>query len=42
VRTGNTQSKTIMVEPGRNTYVLANFPGDELVGEIVVSNEVTH
>ena len=38
-RTGNAQSKTILVEPGRNTYVLANFPGDELVGEIVVSNE---
>jgi hypothetical protein len=38
-RIGNAQSKTIMVEPGRNTYVLANFPSDELVGEIVVSNE---
>jgi hypothetical protein len=38
VRTGSVQSKTIVVESGRNTYVLANFPGDELVGEIVVSN----
>jgi len=39
VRTGNQYSRTIAVEPGRNTYVLANFPGDELVGSIVVSNE---
>ena len=38
-RVGNVQSKTIRVEPGRNTYVLANFPGNELVGEMVVSNE---
>ena len=39
VRNGNQHSRTIVVEPGRNTYVLANFPGDELVGNIVVSNE---
>ena len=39
-RIGSAQSKTIRVEPGRNTYVLANYPGDELVGEIVVSNEL--
>jgi len=39
VRTGSQHSRTIVVEPGRNTYVLANFPGDELVGSIVVSNE---
>ena len=39
VRTGNEHSRTIVVEPGRNTYLLANFPGDELVGSIVVSNE---
>ena len=39
VRMGNEQSRTIVVEPGRNTYVLANFPGGELVGDIVVSNE---
>ena len=39
VRVGNEHSRTIVVEPGRNTYVLANFPGDELVGRIVVSNE---
>ena len=39
VRTGSEQSKTIRVEPGGNTYVLANFPDGELVGEIVVSNE---
>jgi len=39
VRIGDEQSRTIVVEPGRNTYVLANFPGGELVGNIVVSNE---
>jgi len=39
IRTGSARSKTIRVEPGYNTYVLAHFPGDELVGEIVVSNE---
>ena len=39
VRTGNSQSTSIKVAPGRNTYVLANFPGDDLVGEIVVNNE---
>ena len=38
-RIGNERNKTIRVEPGRNTYVLVNFPGDELVGDIVVSNE---
>ena len=38
-RTGSEHSRTIVVESGRNTYVLANFPGDELVGNIVVSNE---
>jgi len=40
VRAGGAQSKMIRVEPGRNTYVLANFPRDELVGNIVVSNEL--
>jgi hypothetical protein len=39
IRTGSARSKAIRVEPGCNTYVLANFPSDELVGEIVVSNE---
>jgi len=39
VRVGSQHSRTIVVEPGRNTYVLANFPGNELVGSIVVSNE---
>ena len=39
-RIGSVQSRRIVVEPGRNTYVLANFPGNELVGEIVVSNEL--
>ena len=39
-RTGSARSKTILVEPGRNTYVLANFPSSELVGDIVVSNEL--
>jgi hypothetical protein len=39
VRIGSARSKTIVVEPGRNTYVLANFPTEELAGEILVSNE---
>ena len=39
VRVGSAQSKTIRVDSGRNTYVLVNFPENELVGEIVVSNE---
>ncbi len=30
--------KSIRVDAGRNTYVLAHFPGRSLVGEIVVSN----
>lgn len=36
---GLEHSRTVRVESGRNTYVLANFPGERLVGEIVVSNE---
>jgi hypothetical protein len=39
VSVGSEQSRTISVEPGRNTYVLANFPCNELVGSIAVSNE---
>jgi len=39
VRIGSEHSRMIVVEPGRNTYVLAHFPDDELVGTIVVSNE---
>jgi hypothetical protein len=39
-RIGTEHSRTVRVEPGRNTYVLANFPTSELVGEIVVSNEI--
>jgi hypothetical protein len=39
VRIGGERSKTISVVPGRNTYVLANFPNNDLVGKIVVSNE---
>jgi len=39
VRSGNEHRRKIVVEPGRNTYILANFPNDELVGNIVVSNE---
>jgi hypothetical protein len=39
IRSGNEQSRKIVVEPGRNTYILANFPNNDLVGEIVVSNE---
>ena len=38
-RTGREWSKAVVVEPGRNTYVLVNFPGNDLVGEIVVSNK---
>jgi len=39
VPTGTSASRTIRVTEGRNTYVLANFPNDRLIGEIVVSNE---
>ena len=39
VPTGTAASRTIRVYEGRNTYVLANFPNNQLVGEIVVSNE---
>ncbi len=36
---GSAASRTIRVQEGRNTYVLANFPNNRLIGEIVVSNE---
>lgn len=36
---GSEQTKQIRVEPGRNTYVLVNFPNNEMVGKIIVSNE---
>jgi hypothetical protein len=37
VGAGSEESCTIRVEPGRNTYVLANFPGTKLVGKISAS-----
>ncbi len=38
---GRTADHTILVEDGRNTYVLACFPDDELVGQVLVSsNEI--
>ncbi|MDR0338125.1 MAG: hypothetical protein LBI18_13650 [Planctomycetaceae bacterium] len=36
---GSKHSRTIRVDAGRNTYVLANFQQNTLVGKIVVSNE---
>lgn len=36
---GMEYTKTIRVDAGRNTYVLANFPNERLIGEIVVNNE---
>lgn len=38
-RFGSERNRTILVEPGRNTYVLANFPGGDIAGDIIVSNE---
>ncbi|MDR2437835.1 MAG: hypothetical protein LBE12_00500 [Planctomycetaceae bacterium] len=38
-RLGKEHSRTIQVDAGRNTYVLANFPTNNLIGQIVVSNE---
>lgn len=35
---GNGVTHTLIVEDGRNTYVLANFPDRELVGRILVSD----
>lgn len=35
---GEAASRTILVEDGRNTYVLACFPDDHLVGQILVSS----
>ncbi|MDR1962955.1 MAG: hypothetical protein LBQ50_04175 [Planctomycetaceae bacterium] len=37
--TGSEHERTIRVDAGRNTYVLANFPGNRLIGEIVVSSQ---
>ncbi len=34
---GREESAAVTVEDGRNTYVLANFPTDRLVGKILVS-----
>ncbi len=39
VKVGTEESRTIRVYEGRNTYVLANFPNNRLVGKIVVSND---
>ncbi|MDR2754506.1 MAG: hypothetical protein LBC20_02255 [Planctomycetaceae bacterium] len=38
-RLGTEHSRTIQVDAGRNTYILANFPTNTLVGEIIVNNE---
>ena len=35
---GEVASHTVGIEDGRNTYLMANFPDDRLVGEILVSN----
>jgi hypothetical protein len=34
---GREESAAVTIEDGRNTYVLANFPADRLVGRILVS-----
>jgi hypothetical protein len=39
-RLGTEHSRTIRVDAGRNTYVLANFPANSLIGEIIVNNEL--
>jgi hypothetical protein len=39
VPTGTSATRTIRVQEAHNTYVLANFPNNRLIGEIVVSNE---
>lgn len=36
---GTEHSRTIRVDAGRNTYVLANFQNANLIGQIIVSNE---
>ena len=35
---GAEASHTVLIENGRNTYVMANFPDDHLVGQILVSS----
>lgn len=37
---GNKYDKTIRVESGRNTYLLANFQSNTLTGKIVASNDI--
>ncbi len=39
---GQEYSRTISVEDGRNTYVLANFPGAHMIGKIVASNDARY
>ena len=36
---GNSQQTTLEIFDGRNTYVLANFPGASMVGQILVNQE---
>lgn len=36
---GDTASRRVVIEDGRNTYLLANFPDRNLVGKIVVSGQ---
>lgn len=35
---GSEASHTVLIENGRNTYMMANFPDDHLVGRILVSS----
>jgi hypothetical protein len=36
---GKGVSHTLIVEDGRNTYLMANFPGSKMIGQVVVSNQ---
>ena len=36
---GSSQQTTLEIFDGRNTYVLANFPGERMVGQILVNQE---
>lgn len=36
---GETATRRVLIEDGRNTYLMANFPDNRLVGEIIVSGQ---
>jgi hypothetical protein len=36
---GTAARKTLRIAEGRNTYVLGNFPGQQLVGQLIASGE---